>query len=1058
MDYQLDGVPLSLSVNLEATTTSIVGRTEEINQLEEAYRRCLQRKEELVTDANDTVSDRLERQEIVLISGRSGSGKTALANTIVPVVLQDSGFFLSGKFELSGSKEPYAVFVSAISKFILGLVEDTSTSSQATASSIQQQQRCSQICAAAQKAVGNDGKVLTDLIPSLERLIGPQLETCKMLGNEGLHRFHRVFSRFCRSIASIVPVVLFLDDLQWANQASLALLQSLLEPIPSEEPTTLLVIASYRSEEVDLNHNLTIGKADKQQQSRPFQDSPFSNHLRLHWMNEKLPEWLNITNIELSNLNESSVTELISAKLSPISVANCLSLGALVHLQSKGNVFYALQYLRMLVDRGKVYRDAQTQEIVWDNVDYIMGTGTPTFIPNSVDDVVCQKLRSLPTFHLEMLQVAACLGDEFEACKLGLLLDGHTEDVVSALDMAVSQGLLDHEVDEGLYRFNHDRIRQATLSTANNEDDLSFQVGTKLWKRLSPISLRASIHVVVSLLDKGIDRIHDQTTRYSIAALNLEAGLDAASQAAFIDAAQYLDKGMILLKTGDYWNDRYELSLRLFNALADAQVCNQSFDKVKELTDEVFVHAKNHKDKMGCYVARINAIGQNGSVLEALNFGIEVLQLIGEPLPPVPSNGVILAEKFKTMIAIRARSNEAILSIPPMTDENKMAVIHILDILIPYAFQSSPPYANLIGMKIVRLCLKHGLTKRGAVGFVTFAWFLSRVDRKSGYGIGQLALSLVANTRAREMIPRVHLSFYFLTSHWTRPIKESLAPLKDTSRIGMEIGDIEYSMYSSYFHCTHALYAGVNLPQVETYALETTNTMKRYKQENALQMASPTLYYTQHMMGRPNATLLWENVRDTDNKASLLNHLSFGAEVAYMFGDFIKAQRLSSERLGLNFTHFAMYGHAMNTFYDGLIAVALAQQGERNLKGNLKIARNKLKRLHIWAKHCPENFLNKHKLLLAEIRSLNSRVVVPSTHRLYGESFELASKHGFTQEAALACEKAGDYMHRHKEEGLAATYWAKAFSLYTEWGGTTKADHLRSLIESRLKKPFLHAQ
>jgi predicted ATPase len=1049
----------TLSLDSSSATTTLYGRDEEINLLMQVYQRCLQRHDCLENNQEEEGKSANSTCELVLISGRSGTGKTALANTLIPVVQKDTGFFLSGKCELSGSnnKEPYAVLVSAFEKWIAGLFsdDDEATARDSSQSNNHHHQHLlSQIGNAIQNAVGSEGKILTDMIPSLTRIIGSHDETCKICGNEGLQRLKLVFARFCRAVSSVAPMVLFLDDLQWANQASLALMQALLQPMPgldesmSSASSSLLVIASYRSDEVDVDHD-TDADPSTWQQPRP---SPFSVHLRKYWLphQQQQPTWLSITSIELSNLDESSLNELMASKLQQ-SCHVTQPLTKLVYCQSEGNVFHALQYLRMLIDNKILYRDQDTQQVAWD--DDLDDTLQKPRLQKSAEEVVCDKLHNmLSAFQLEVLQVAACLGDEFEATKVGLLMDGLNAEVIRALDEAVTQGLLDQDLHQGLYRFHHDKVRQATLSTVADENDLSFQIGQKLWQRLSPNSLRASVHVVVNLLNKGIGQVRDQEMRFQMAALNLEAGVDAASLAAFSDAARYLEQGMILLKTSDdCWKERYQLTLDLYSALADVEVCNQNFSHVKELTEEVFRNAKNHKDKMTCYVAQINAMGQNGSVLEAMNFGIKVLRLIGEPLPTVPNRRLLLTEKIKTIVALRGRSNQAVLSLPPMIDGDKMAIIHILDILIPYSFQTAPSYAFLIGMKIVQLCLKHGLTKRAAVGFVTFACFLSRNDRKNGYRIGQLALSLVDNSRAREMIPRVHLSFYFLTHHWTRPIAGSLKPLKQTYRTGMEMGDIEYAMYCSYFRCTHSLFAGVILVQVNMLASETIKLMTQYKQENAILMLNSTLYYAQHMMnGETDAFLFRDNGQASDNRMGLLNHYSLGAQAAYIFGDYAKAKSFVDQRLCLHYEHVAIYGHALDTFYDGLIAVALARQGN-HYKRNIQVARRMLRRLNLWAKDCPENFLNKQRLLHAELRSITWRAKINGTHKLYGQSFELASKYGFTHEAALACERAGDYMHQCGNNSLAATYWTKAHSLYNDWGGTKKADHCLN----RLRKPTL---
>ncbi len=1014
---------------------TLFGREKEISTLLDAFKRTAHSTVPTSSIQTETDVEDQSPRELVLIGGSSGTGKSALAHTLQPVVVGDGGFFLAGKFELTGRQDPYAAFKAALTPCIDAVLNEEPQNQDNQSQS--PNSRLSQLRQAIQVAVAAEGRVLTDMIPSLEKLIGKQEEVTKMSGSEALHRFQYVFCKFCHAISTVVPLVLCLDDLQWGDLASLDLLYDLLlNESNASERGSLLIVATYRDDEVLTKKSSSKGEGELSLDS-PFQK--ISERVCLLALSSSL----RLTDIALGALNESSTNDLVAAILD-LPSDSTRSLARLVFAKSRGNAFHALQYLRSLIDGGIVSLDPASQQRKWSDRDIQQLSGADD---QTLDDLVRQKIENLPNFTQKMLQVASCIGDDVDLSTLSLVFDDSTDDITSSLDLSVHEHLLVYLPDQGRCRFSHDRIRSAVYSCITDSDALSYQIGQKLWSRSSPIVLSASICTIANLVNKGIHKIEHQKERYKVATLNLQAGENAAALHSFPEAADYFRTGIDLLPDVVCWQEEYDITLKLYNADADAELCNQDFNRVALLTSEILRHARNFDDKLAANIAQIYAAGQNGCLNEAMDLGVKVVRQLGVDFPSNPSDFAIVKDLIKTAAVLYGKSDDAIMSLPLMRDERKLTAVHILNMIVLYAVQSGSPFLPLIATKLVQLCLKHGLSKGCAHGFALYSFLVARFNRRQCYRFGRLALTIVEKLRAREMIPCVHSVAFFESNHWVHPLKESFAPLKKSCiQIGLDIGDVEYVCLTSMFQGILAAYSGMPLPKAQVFLMEAADRMTRYKQNNFLQIVNVHLQATCALL-RENVPLTNAiqgfAVGDPNHKVASVYRYSWGATLAYFIGDFSEADACVRKRIGLQFDLYAEYTYATDQLYQGLIAVALVRKGS-NPRSNVRVCQRCLKMLKCWAKDCPDNFFNKQLLLEAELRSLKSRKAACSqTNNMYGSAYDLASKQGFTQEAALACELAGNYMHSYDHAALATEYWKKAHSLYVEWGGLAKAVHLQ---------------
>lgn len=1059
--------------------------------------------------------------ETILIEGVSGSGKTALANALKPIVLADGGLFLSGKFELSQGKEPYAVFVEAMTQFADAInmsavrdnvamrddkIERTSycpvpandevEDKQTQTSLHHEKDRFHLIQALVQQAVGQEGGILAQLFPSLAPMLRidddaaaaaapatltsplPQQHHAEkyesVTGFEARNRFHFVFFQLIKAISSICPLVLLIDDIQWGDQASFDLLQSLFERTEQYAPKSKLLCILTRRDD-DNNNNGTM--------LPPPPSMPSSSALRnlpIHSFLEQTRTHTHVTDITLDNFNSIKLNDILSKILGIPEVETTLALTRVVYSQSQGNIFHSLQVLRTLQDENVVLYDPHCNKWTWKDDDLVMAnaklttkattTDTKTDATTTTVETIpsertfIHKLWQLPSpFTRQVLQVAACMADVMDEAALTIAMDNQAYEVNQSIQEATQDGLLIFVPTAKRYRFAHDQVRQAALSLTDSVDELSFRIGHKLMKKASSSLLETIIFMVVNLINRRVDLMMERKERIKAAEINLEAGRKAVSAAAFPDACRCFEAGIEFLKGGDYWNESYELSLELFDGAADACLCCQRFARVSELVDEICRRARSENDKIRANVIRLHAIGQHKSVHEAMTVGLEVLKNLGETIPAQPCHLSIMWDVITTQVALKGRSCEYVVTRPVIEDELKHGAIHVLCILIPYAFQAGSPLTVLIGTRLVQLCSRYGMCKECSLGFVILGWIICKTNKKEAYRVGSIGLSILEKLGARELIPRVHIVFYVFTSHWVRPIRESLEPLRNAYQIGMEVGDVEYAMFAAWFHCIQAFFSGMELHRLEKYVEEAKTQMRLYKQGNSLEILNQLHQFIYNLMVHRDddddddepkilAGKILRNEFESDNVTTILLRLTLSTILAQLFGDLDLAESFAHGRRDLKNVHYAFYSSAADSFHEGLIAVGQARRGIRR-RGNMNTARKCLRKLRILSNDCSDNFMNKHLLLEAELRSLSSRkAVLAGTNELYGKAYRMGLQQGFTHEAALACELAGDFMFQHDNEALTREYWEQAHSLYVEWGAASKAGHFRIRIDKLMAK------
>ncbi len=986
--------------------------------------------------------------ELMLVSGYSGIGKSAVVNEVSKPITRSKGYFISGKFDQLKRNIPYASLIQAFNSLLRQLLTESALSLEKWRTKIL-------------TAVGTDGQVIADVIPKVELIIGQQPEVPELAPVESQNRFNRVFKEFIRVFAQKEhPLVIFLDDLQWADSATLKLMQILITD-PDQE--YLLLIGAYRDNEVSPTHPLiqTVEEIEK--------------------------TGTIVNNIVLQPLDLANVTALVTETLNT-GTEKVTNLADLIWNKTAGNPFFLTQLLQALYqdsllrfEFNHITNEGSQGGWYW-SIDEIQAIG---ITDKSVVELVASRIEKLPAATQEVLKLAACVGDKFALDVLSLVSEKSANTTATELYSALQAGLIlplsdayriplvfdraesiNLKLDSSRvsYRFLHDRVQQAAYSLIP-EDQKQFthlKIGQLLLNKTPPDKLEENIFDIVNQLNVGIDTISQQSEKTQLAQLNLTAGRKAKAAAAYEAAVRYLRVAMELLPA-DSWQSHYDLTLAIYESTAEAEYLNINYEDSKKLVDIVVQKSKNLLEKVNVYELQIQSYNAQNRVVEALNTGLEVLKLLGISFPQNPNALNIVAGLSNTKLSLGLKRIEDLANLPEMIDPEKQAAMRILSGILSSAIQAKPRLVPLLAFRMVKLCIKYGNSPYASIAYVYYGVVMCKLgDISLAYQFGQLAIRLLDKFPSRSIKSRVYATFGSFIHHWKAALKSGLGELKEGFKNGMETGDLEFAGYSIGEYCLKKLSIGEPLDLVEQETGKYMKLMQKSQLEMAVQYISIGRQTALNLRGQSvePCHLVGDNFNELktlpvliESKSFFLVSLVYNAKTQLNFIFRNYAEALEASRLFEKYEEVAagFYVVSLNNFYSSLSIIALyPATGKGEQKQYLEKVLQNQKKMKKWAVHAPMNYQHKYDLVAAEI----ARVLGQNTQamELYDRAIDGAAKNGYIQEEALAYELAGEFYQALGKEIVSQAYLTKAYYGYIHWGAIAKVKHLEST------HPFLAAQ
>jgi len=956
------------------------------------------------------------RARILLVAGYSGIGKTSLVREVHRSLVGRGANFVEGKFDQFDRGRPYASVLQAFRDLIrLILTEDSET-----------------IAAWNERiltAAGDNGRVLTDVIPELTHVIGEQPELATLTPAEARNRFQLVVASFVRAMASADhPLVIFLDDLQWADLPSIDLITKL-----ATDPTSrhVLLVGAYRDNEVGEDHPLTAALA------------------------EMRAEGAGVDAIELGPLSEDDVLELVSDTVAH--APGRVRLAVLCQSKTNGNAFFLKRFLESLYEDGLLKFDTELRQWSWD-----LATIQAHPMTDNVVDFMSAKIRALQPTARACLELAACIGDSFDlktlAVALGVTRQVAQENLRPSLTAELIHpaqeafwfvGAVDEDTTNFTCRFSHDRIRQAARALLDEQAATKARlcVGRYLLDNLEASELEQRLFEVVEHLNQGVDLLDDPAEKARLCQLNLTAARRASASAAFPPAYNLYCVAQKLLGD-DPWANSYEQALATHVEGARAAYLSAEHDAMELLVQRAVANATTALDRVAALEVKLHALVGAQRFSEALELALPLLGELGVSLPNSPTPGEVEAAVGATLGALQAHDAEAIAALPFASDATVMAAQRIQSDIMSSAYLAVPALFPVLACNLVQTTLKHGVSKESPYGFSVFALLLNTINMlEVAHPTGQMALAMLDRVDEPSVRPKtIHIVACYVTAH-VEPIRNATADERHAFRIGMDSGDLEYAAWALHVEVGNGFYAGVDLAELVDVARRNLSILKHHKQMPALNCTLQHGQAIANLMGKADnpARLVGPDYDETSHMAALLEIGFLGAAyivctigtfVRYLFRDIDAAIECADAGRayadGAAGTYVPVWWHQ----YRALAVLAQPDAGP----GTVESLQDSLEQIRIWAKSAPVNHEHRALMLDAEIARVEGRRL--DAMALYDRAVASARAHRFTHEEALANELAGRFHFSYASRTIARAYLLEACYVYDRWGASAKVAQL----------------
>ena len=992
----------------------LYGRTEEVETLMRAFDQAAE-----------------GSTQILMVAGYSGVGKSALVHEVHKPIVSKRGYFTSGKFDQFKRDIPYSAIISAFQELTRQILTESRDAVDAWRSELLD-------------AVDQNGQVIINVIPEIELIIGPQPPLPALLPAETKNRFNLTFQKFIKVFAQPRrPLVLFLDDLQWADTATLELLRSIAE---DQSLAHILVIGAYRDNEVGAEHPL----------ARSIEEIESAD--------------ATISRIKLQPLGITHLQQFVADTLH-CSAEKAFPLAELIHQKTDGNPFFMIQFIKLTETEDCLKFDRA--RYCWD---YDISGVRRLGITDNVVDLMLRKIQKLPEVTQGVIKLAAYVGDTFNIDALSVVNKTSSTETAMALRPAVQQGLILplsrssirhaefghsarlNDPKSALYCFLHDRVQQAAyaLISADDRPRVHLRIGQLLLKHSDSASLDENLFEITGHLNGGASLITDGSTLTELAELNLKAGRKAKSSTAYQPALNYFRAGLSHLSAG-VWDTDYELAFALSLEGAETEYLCGNFELAEKQLTRLLELAKSPLDKAEIYRIRIVEYENTARFAEARDWGKTGLSLFDIEFPEgdAERQSYLDSEIEAIRELIGDRHIGELVELPVMTDKAmRISMKLLMTMWAPSYISGDMVLTALIAAKMVCLSLRYGNIGESSYGYVTYGATigLRTGDYESSYEFGRLALAVNESLDDLTSRAKVNHMFSCYIGFWRKPIATCFQYSREAYRSGLASGDLIYAAYGVFHESWHALFGGQKLTTFHDHYSAYLDFMTSTKNKTFYDAHQLMVHWGLALQGKTRGPCSLTN--DQFDETVYLNAYEgigffhrfyhvIKTQLYYLFGRYDEALESSVLAENLADKTEGMIWDAWGSFYRALTLTACGRPDDEKDQSRIRIElQNALKQHRIWAKNCPENFSHRCALLEAEVAAYHGDD--GAAIHSYEIAIQEASRHGFIHIEALANECCARYWLNRERREIADIYLRSAERCYSNWGATAKVRELQA--------------
>ncbi|NEP75022.1 MAG: AAA family ATPase [Okeania sp. SIO2G4] len=993
----------------------------------------------------------LGKTGMILISGYSGIGKSALVNEIHKPITKKRGKYISGKFDQLQRDIPYSAIYQAFQELIRKLLSEPETTLQTWKNKLLE-------------ALGNNGQIIIDVIPEVEKIIGKQPQVEQLGASESQNRFNLFFQRFLSVFCQKEhPLVIFIDDLQWADLPSLNLIEQL---IVDPDNQYFLLIGAYRDNEVNSTHPLVCTLEKIKQAKVPVNEITL-DPLKINHINQLTAETLNCS------------TEITKP------------LAELVAKKTGGNPFFLTQLLDSLYQENFLVFNPEQSPSYWQwNLEEIESVS----ITDNVVDLMVRKIEKLDKKTQQVIKLASCIGNQFNLEILAIVNNKSQIITAKEIQSALDEGLiipLDNNYKVPLlwhseklsnnssetfdeyakyipYKFLHDRVQQAAYSLIpeTEKKQVHLQVGRLLLKNVQDAQnkddeLQNNIFDIVNQLNEGRELITDQLEKGELAKLNLQAGKKAKASTAYETALKYIETGVKFLDFHQ-WSYQNSLIFEVHLEFLEVLYLTANYQKVQDYSDILLSKNYDTLDKVKIYQIKSLSYMSDLNQQKAIENFVKALALPKIDID-IPQNEEEIKERTdqeykRFKFILKDKQIQDLVDLPQLTDPYKISAIIISQRMIPLLVSTSSPLASLIILTIINLCIQYGNPPQAAGSYAVYGILFSPSspeDIELGYQFGQLSLKLQEKYNISSLEPLVIHLYYGHVRYWKEYLRNTEAQEQCIHGFqkGRDMGDYiwAFSCFISYYLIN--LFGGYSLEIIWEKSGKYVQLINDFQIEYCTnythichQIVSNLINKQKDFVVIGDSLLAEESYLDNWDKSKniWLLFITYVAKtfLLYFFKQYDRAIDYSIKAQKHNYGGCSKYLPApQHNFYSSLTFLANYHNSEPTKQKKLleQVEKNQ-ETLKMWTGNCRENFQHKYDLVEAEKARVLGQTL--QAQELYDRAIQGAKKYEFIHEEALAYERAAEFYLALDRQEIGQLYLRNAHHCYIRWGAKAKVKQL----------------
>jgi len=1004
--FPLDNNDFSDQINF---SPKLYGREQEITTLLGAFAKTV----------------KLKTKQLFVVSGYSGVGKSRLVQEVYKAVIEQQAYFITGKFEQYKKNKAYSALANALTDMVEQILGESES-------------RLAEWQKALQQALGENAQLAIDFIPELEYIIGKQKPLAELLPTEAQTRFNLTIMNLFKALCGQErTIVLFLDDLQWSDFATVALLKQIID---HQDIENLFLVLSYRDNELSSTHALTKLLDEANHAPVPF------------------------THLEIKPLQDNAVLSLITESLN-ISPEKAAPLIQIIVNKTAGNPFFTIEFVKSLKDKNILYR-GHDNHWEWD-----ISALQKLEITDNVVDLTTERLTRLPKQNREILHAAACIGNTAKIKVINHVLPMETEAFERALQVMVNDGIISVFSNSSngdsldYIKFSHDRVQQAAYlqNDLMAKDLVHYQIAEFYLELYDSHEADEFIFNYIEHLNLGASYYLKQKQQTMLVKRNLVAAKKAFESNAYLGSLYYFEQSEGFLPS-DHWQQAYQLSYEITLGMAKALYLTQDYERANELFKHANVHITKTTHRLSIYNIQIQSLNAQNKMQDAMTLGVNILREVGVELPP-ESNP---ADYYLSIAQHYERKHiSELISLPEMTATIDLLTLDVLNTMQTPAYLLGPEHFMKVAYASLELCFQSGISAQASKVFVTHALLLCGAFNQFEQGLKFAELAVQINDKHFSALRKIEVEFTKDVSvqHWSKHIRHSLKPLEHNFYQGIECGNYEYAFHSALFYCFYSFLAGTDLDKTNKIFIKFIQIMENKKQDYQLAYAQiwhQLLLNLRHGEDQP-VTLIGSAFDESKQLPALLESQNVTTlfcfhfakmTLAYLFDDLEQAEQQLAKAEAYSSCAVSLYHFGEFFFYAALVLAKICREQQDKNSESFQAKLKKIDDYHdlikLWSEKGHENYQHKNLLIQAERQALANNA---NAWQSYDQAASMADKYQFPQHKALSYELAAKYWQRQGKQTLAQEYTQSAIKAYQEWGATAKAKQLKKQNLTAKKTP-----